>query len=113
MKVLSSITTIDYTRFLLWHYGFDQLTKLLLKPNFFNTEMTTVWSNETKAFSRSIVTKYPSLLAMSLISMMSAINWPLSPINLFWSYAACCHFLYFEYAVLTFLSKSYQIVINN
>ena len=50
MKVLGSITTIDYTRFL-------SEIKVSPKPIFFNTEMTKVWSNESKAFSISIVIK--------------------------------------------------------
>ena len=40
--------------------------------------------------SISIVTKNPSLLRMLVISIMSAINLPLSPINLFSTYAVCC-----------------------
>ena len=52
--------------------------------------MKKVRSNESKAFSISSVTKNPSLLRTSVISMMSAINLPLSPINLFSTYAVCC-----------------------
>ena len=52
--------------------------------------MTKVWSNESKAFSISIVTKNPSLLRTPVLSMMSAINLPLSPINLFSTYTVCC-----------------------
>ena len=52
--------------------------------------MIKVWSNESKALSISIVTKNPSLLKMTVISIMSSINLPLSPINLFSTYAVWC-----------------------
>ena len=57
--------------------------KIVTKTKFFNTGMAKVWSNESKAFSISIVTKNTSSLRMPVISMISTINLPLSPINLF------------------------------
>ena len=52
--------------------------------------MTKLWSNESKAFLICIVTKNPSLLGMSVVSTMSAIKLPFSPINLFSTFAVCC-----------------------
>ena len=66
-----------------------QLTKLLPKPNLFHTEMIKIWYNESKAFSISIVIENSSLLKMLVISVMSAINLPLSPVNLFLPYTTC------------------------
>ena len=63
--------------------------------------MRKVWSNELKAFSISIVTKNPYLLRMSLISVMSAINLPLSPINLFSTYVVCCGEIKLERTLLS------------
>ena len=45
-----------------------------------------------KSFSISIVTRKPVILKQPLISIMSEINLPLSPINLFFFFteAVCC-----------------------
>ena len=52
--------------------------------------MTKLLSNESKALSKSIVTKNSTLLRTSVTSMMSAINLPLSRIHIFLlAYAVC------------------------
>ena len=52
--------------------------------------MMKVCSNKLKPLSISIVTKKPSLLKMTVMSMMSAINLLLLPINLFTTYVVWC-----------------------
>ena len=49
-----------------------------------------LWSNESRAFSVSIVIKKPSILLILVISITSDINFPLSSIGLFLTYAVCC-----------------------
>ena len=85
-----------------------QLTKWFPKPNFFNTDMTKVWSNESKAFSIFIVTENPSLLKMSVISVMSAIN---LLINLFSSYIVCCGEIKLGRTFLRFDTKALEIIL--
>ena len=59
LEVLSSILNINFEIRLS-----IQLTKFLY-PNFFNKEIRKAWSNESKAFLISIVTKNPFLMKMS------------------------------------------------
>ena len=54
------------------------MKKFLPNSNFLETELRKSWLRESKAFSISIVTRNPS--NQSLISIMSEINLPLSPI---------------------------------
>ena len=57
--------------------------KFFPKPNFFKTEIRKLWSRESEAFLIFIVTRKPVILKQPLISVMSEITLPLSPINLF------------------------------
>ena len=59
-------------------------------PNLFKTEIKNLWSNESKAFSRSIFTKKSSIYWVLAISIISDTNLPLSPMFLLWTYAVCC-----------------------
>ena len=58
---------------------------MFLKPNFFKTELRKLWLRKSKTFSMSIVTRNPAILNQPLIPVMSEINLPLSPINLFFT----------------------------
>ena len=61
----------------------------------------------------SIVTKHPSLLRMSVISMMSAINLTLSPINLFLTYAVCCGEIKLGRTFLSLDAKALEIILQS
>ena len=59
----------------------------------------------------SIVIKSPSLLRTSVISMMSAINLPLSPINLISTYAVCCGEIKLGRTFLTLDARGLEIIL--
>ena len=49
-----------------------------------------MWSRESNAFSISVATTRPVILNQPLISIMSEINLPLTPVNLFFTLTVCC-----------------------
>ena len=75
--------------------------------------MTKIWSNKLKAFSISIVTKNPFLLRTPVISIMSAINLPLSKINLSSTYAICCGEIKLGRTFLRHDARALQIILQS
>ena len=67
-----------------------QVIKFFPKQNFFQTEIRKLWSGESKTFSISMITRNSIILKQPLISIMSEINIPISPINLFFTEPVCC-----------------------
>ena len=74
-----------------WEEGFNPTNEILTKSSFFNAETRKAWSNESKAFSVSYVNKNSSLMKKkSVISIISAINLSVLPINLLKTCGVCC-----------------------
>ena len=59
--------------------------KFWLNANFFKTEIKKLWSNKSKVFSTSIVTKKHSVYCTLIISIISDINLLLLSMFLFWT----------------------------
>ena len=88
-----------------------QQTKLLPNLNLLNTEIWKAWSDELKGFSISIFTKNTSLLKMSVISVISAINLLLSPINRFLPYVVCCGEIELGRTFLNLAARASEIIL--
>ena len=88
-----------------------QETRFLLKPNFFKTARTNLWSSESNAFSISIVTKNPPILLRSQTLTISDINLPSSPINLFLICAVCCVEIKLERTFFKLPERAFEIIL--